>query len=139
MQPCPFKRVLVAEDEADILDMLCAVLESEGAQVATAHDGGEALALLRSGFQPDAVVTDLMMPGTTGVDLAIELRAQPETIDLPIVAISASPYMLQLVDDDVDARLEKPFSLTDLLDTLEKLCVSPRKKHSPRASPRASC
>lgn len=71
------KKVLLVDDEEDILDLLKYNLEREGILVFTAKDGAEALRMARK-EQPDLVVLDIMMPGMDGVEVCNQLRQLPE-------------------------------------------------------------
>ncbi|MCA1960490.1 MAG: response regulator [Desulfomonile sp.] len=103
-------RVLIVDDEPTVLKLVCRMLEVEGYQCSTANSGEEAVALLQSsGF--DAVITDIMMPGMSGIDLANVLRiAYPDTAVLIVTAL-ADADTKQFVDQlDVDGHLVKPFT-----------------------------
>jgi CheY-like chemotaxis protein len=67
------KRVLVVDDESPIADTLTAIFRNAGYEAATAYDGLGALQQCDS-FRPDLIVTDVVMPGMNGIDLAIEVR-----------------------------------------------------------------
>ncbi len=83
------KPVLVVDDEADIRELLRAVLEGIiGVETVGAPDGYEALALARR-VKPALVVLDLMMPGLDGFAVARQLKADPTTSSIPIVAVTA--------------------------------------------------
>jgi CheY-like chemotaxis protein len=81
--------VLVVEDHQDMIDLMQLVLEGEGFYVAVAADGEQAIELLTQ-FRPATIVTDLMMPKTTGVELIRHVKSKPELADIPIVAMSAA-------------------------------------------------
>ena len=112
--------VLIVDDEPDILEMLRDVLEEAGFVVLTAHDGKAALALLA--HTPVALVlTDLMMPQVTGLQLAQQLRSDPRTATIPVLVMSAAlpPHMANLFA----AVLPKPFALDDLVTILRQFGV----------------
>ncbi len=116
-------RILVVEDDPELLEVLAEILESEGVIVAIARGGIEALERLAAGFYPSAVITDLMMPAGSGEELLEDLRRQPWAAGLPVVAISASQLMLRRVETRATALLEKPFSIAALLDVLRRVCA----------------
>jgi DNA-binding response OmpR family regulator len=84
------KRVLIAEDHTDIRRLISVTLHRGGFEVIEAKDGDEALGLARS-EHPDALVTDLLMPGRDGGDLVKTLRAEPEFAHLPVLVLTANP------------------------------------------------
>ncbi len=70
-------KILLVDDEPDILEFLSYNLQKEGYQISTAADGRQGLAAAREG-QPDLIVLDIMMPGMDGVELCRQLRADPK-------------------------------------------------------------
>ncbi len=118
----PCDRILVVNDEHDIVESLAEALRAEGAIVETAVGVETALRIIEHGFAPSVVLTDLMMPGRTGKELIEELRHRPATRAVPIVAMSASSMLLERVDETTNARLAKPFSLETLYSTLASVC-----------------
>jgi two-component system, OmpR family, response regulator len=80
-------RVLVVDDEPDTVTTLSAILRYDGYDVSGCHSGKEALGMLRD-FDPDAVVTDIGMPGMTGWDLAVEIRKRCGAARPLLVAIT---------------------------------------------------
>src|SRR5512135_705380 len=81
-------RVLLVEDAPFLRYAFGRLLRLHGFDVMEANDGREALACV-SKFRPQLIVTDLMMPVMDGVELIERLRADPETADVPVVAITA--------------------------------------------------
>jgi CheY-like chemotaxis protein len=109
--------VLIVDDEPQILDMLRSVLEEAGFVVLTADDGEVALSLLQ--HTPVALVlTDLMMPQLTGLQLAQQMRSNPQTAAIPVLAMSAvlPPHM----PDVFVAAIAKPFELDDLVTSVRQ-------------------
>lgn len=108
-------RVLVVDDDADVRDVVKTILERAQYEVAVAGDGAEALRVI-AGWQPAAIVTDIVMPQEEGLRLIFEARKlQP---GLPIVAISGARYgrYLTLAKQlGADAVLDKPFDPPALL------------------------
>jgi PAS domain S-box-containing protein len=83
------KRVVVADDDPGQLRLTCVRLASLGFRITEAHDGAEALALIRE-TTPDLVVSDVMMPRVDGFDLALSLRKDPRLRHIPLVLLSSS-------------------------------------------------
>jgi DNA-binding response OmpR family regulator len=109
------KRILVIEDEPQMLLGLRDNLELEGYEVATAADGEEGLAKAAT-FQPDLVLLDVMLPRKHGFDVCRELRARSNTT--PIVMLTARSAETDKVlglELGADDYVTKPFSITELL------------------------
>ena len=105
-------RVLIAEDEPDIRDLLAFHLEREGFEVALAATGDEALRQV-SASVPDLLLLDLMLPLVNGLDVCRRLRADPRTASLPIVMLTARGEELDRVlglELGADDYIVKPFS-----------------------------
>ncbi len=81
-------RLVVVEDDPDLLDVLRESLSREGYEVLTAGDGLEGLALIRES-RPDLVCLDVMMPGMDGIEVCRALRADPELQGMPILMLTA--------------------------------------------------
>ena len=99
------RKVLIADDEPDILEILKYNLVNEGYQVITAKDGDEALEKARI-FQPDLVVLDIMMPKKSGVQVCEILRAQSAFRNTLIIFLTA------LNDESTQIRGLKPVPTT---------------------------
>lgn len=111
-------QVLVVDDEIAIVDLVADMLSDEGHEVAKAHDGRSALALLRSGFRPQVVITDMMMPNLDGLGLYHAIRNEISTQTGVLLMSAGKRFDIR---DSRAAFLAKPFSLDDLLDALELL------------------
>jgi DNA-binding response OmpR family regulator len=117
-------RVLVADDEDDIRDLVClAVAKAGGSVIASVCDGSAALAAARAD-RPDLAVLDVSMPGATGLEVCAALRADPVTAGIRILLLSAGAS-----PDDVarglaagaDAYLAKPFRVAGLVHQIRAL------------------
>ena len=110
-------RILIADDEPNILISLEFLMKREGFDVTVARDGIEALAAI-VGQRPDLVLLDVMMPGKTGFEVCQEVRAQDALKDIRILMLTAKGR-----DTDVakglalgaDAYMTKPFSTRELV------------------------
>jgi two-component system alkaline phosphatase synthesis response regulator PhoP len=110
-------RVLIADDDADIVRLIGLNLRTEGFEVIEAVNGNEAWALARSAA-PDLVLLDVMMPERDGIDVLTSLKAHPRTKHIPVVLVTAKAN-----DDDVwqgwragaDYYMTKPFNLDELM------------------------
>jgi DNA-binding response OmpR family regulator len=112
--------ILIADDEPDLVATLADLLEDEGHRVLRARDGAAALAAAARD-RPDHVLTDQMMPGLTGAELAAYLRARPG-LAVPVILMSALPRVA--VPPGV-AFLPKPFDLGRLLALVDALLPGP--------------
>ena len=81
------KRILIIDDEPDIVTFLSAVLEENGYSSISAQDGAEGLETLRR-EKPDLVLLDLMMPKKSGITMFQELRKDPELGQIPVVVVT---------------------------------------------------
>lgn len=108
-------RILIVEDQEDVAQLIDIVLKNEGYTVAIARDGAQGLILARD-WKPDLILMDIMLPGVDGGKLISRLRKEPETRDLPIVAMSASRTLRDRTPElEADALLAKPFDVDALL------------------------
>ena len=106
------RKVLIADDEPDILEILKYNLEKEGYAVVTAKDGDEALDKAKLS-QPDLIVLDMMMPKKSGMEVCELLRAQSqfkETVIMFLTALSDETTQLKGFDTGADDYVSKPIS-----------------------------
>jgi two-component system alkaline phosphatase synthesis response regulator PhoP len=106
------EKILVVDDEEDILELLKFKLSQEGYQVSCAASGEEALRCVRS-EPPDLVVLDLMLPGIDGIEVARELKNDFNTKNIPIVMLTAKGEEADIVTGlelGADDYITKPFS-----------------------------
>ena len=82
------KRVLVVEDEANIVESLSFLLRQAGFEVSIANDGADALAMVGQSV-PDVVLLDLMLPTMTGYEVLTRLRGSRATADVPVIVLTA--------------------------------------------------
>ena len=113
--------ILVVDDDDAVRDTVVDVLEDADYTVRVAHDGREALHLLRTGERPCLVLLDLMMPNMNGWDFALESARDPALSGIPICVITAAgssrPFPGQAV-----AVLKKPIDLRQLLEVVGQHC-----------------
>ena len=112
--------VLIVDDEANILALLREVLEEAGFLVLTAPNGSAALALLAQ-TSVALVLTDLMMPTVTGLQLAQQLHSDPRTVAIPVLAMTAAalphrPDLFAMV-------ISKPFDLDELVRIVRRFVL----------------
>jgi CheY-like chemotaxis protein len=115
-------KILVVEDDADLLNMIKTMLQAVG-EVTLARDGQEALDLIKNGFRPDVIVTDLMMPRMDGLTLAKTLKGDPNMGNIPVVMLTAKSGPMDMITGiNAGARhyVTKPFKAADLIDKVKK-------------------
>ncbi len=106
------RKILIADDEPDILEILKYNLTGEGYQVITAKDGDEALERAKF-FHPDMIVLDIMMPKKNGMEVCEILRKQPafrETLILFLTALSDDSTQVKGFENGADDYISKPVS-----------------------------
>lgn len=117
------RKILIADDEPDILEILKYNLSSEGYQVITAKDGDEALDRAKF-FHPDMIVLDIMMPKKNGVEVCEILRKQPafrETLILFLTALSDEGTQVRGLETGADDYVSKPVSPRVFLSKVNSL------------------
>src|SRR5436305_14833185 len=111
------KRILIADDDPAILDMLTLFLEDSGYEVETTTDGSN-LRSFPQGF-PDLLLLDIWMSGWNGRDICLHLKSQEATKHLPILLVSANRETKTIAREaGADDFVVKPFDLDDLMQTI---------------------
>jgi DNA-binding response OmpR family regulator len=114
--------ILVVDDDPVILTLLEVNFAMEGFDVLTASDGQEGVDMARS-HRPDIVVSDIMMPVKSGLELASELKADPATWGIPVILLSAKAQAVDVAAGlraGADEYVTKPFEPLDLLDRVNR-------------------
>lgn len=112
------KKVLVADDEQAITELVAFALEMEGYLVIQAPDGPEALRLVKE-ERPDLAMVDVMMPGLDGREVSRRIKSDPETADIPVLLFSAAPNP-DLTQALADGFMPKPFDVNQLVETVKR-------------------
>ena len=121
----PASVVLVVEDDPTILQLLEVNFEMEGFVVLTAEDGEQGLAVARQS-KPDVVVTDVMMPKMSGIELVQALKADAATEAVPVLLLSAKAQDADVragLDAGADDYVTKPFEPHDLIDRVNSVLL----------------
>ena len=116
------KRILVIEDEPNILKLVKFILESEGYQVIEAYVGTEGIEKARS-MMPDLIVLDVMMPNMDGFEVAKRLTTEEETKHIPILMLSSKAQFedkMKGIDSGATDYITKPFEKEDLLEKVKE-------------------
>ena len=109
------KKILVVDDELDILEFLAVIFEEEGYAVLTS-DKGEFLEHLHNGVLPDLILLDVLLSGKDGREIVRYLKSQEETKHIPVIMFSAHPSAEQTARAaGAEDFLAKPFEIDALL------------------------
>jgi len=120
------KRVLIVDDEPNIVAALEFLLQKNGYEVKVAANGEAALAQLDA-FEPDLVLLDVMMPKVSGYEVCQRMRGEPRWRHIKIVMLSAKGREVEVskgMSLGADLYVTKPFSSVELVATLDKLLAS---------------
>ena len=116
-------RVLVIEDEPNIIEAISFILSREGWRVETHSNGVDAVAAVQQ-RGPDVVILDAMLPGRSGYDILRDLRADPHTAGLPVLMLTARGQTRdrELAEAAGASRfMTKPFANADVLEAVRAL------------------
>jgi two-component system phosphate regulon response regulator PhoB len=111
------KKILVADDEADVLNLLSLHLKREGFEVVKAEDGARAVRLAQEEM-PALIILDLMMPGMSGLEVTKQLKKTPETSRIPILMLTARAEEIDRIvglELGADDYVTKPFSPREIV------------------------
>ncbi len=121
----PASTVLVVEDDPTILQLLEVNFEMEGYIVLRAEDGEQGLAVARES-RPDVIVSDVMMPKMSGLELAQALKTSADTKGIPVILLSAKAQGADVrmgLEAGADDYVTKPFEPLDLIDRVNGLLL----------------
>jgi DNA-binding response OmpR family regulator len=126
------KKILVVDDDAELVELLCFNLKQAGFTTVTAFNGIDALKKAGSA-SPDLILLDLMLPEMNGFGVCETLRRTPATATIPIImltAISGEMGRMAGMDSGANDYITKPFSPRELISRIEKLL--PRSPDEPQ-------
>ena len=118
------KKIMVVDDEPDILTTIGQILEINGFSVISASDGKECLLKLSElTITPDLIVLDIMMPDISGWEVAAKIKENPQWKGIPIVFLTAkgdtmSIGMGEMISEDY---IIKPFDINNLINRIQKI------------------
>jgi two-component system, chemotaxis family, response regulator PixH len=115
--------ILVVEDTPSERELICGFLKDSGYQVVSAADGQEAVKKLEEN-KPNLVITDLVMPGMSGLELCRFIKKNPDTAHIPVVACTSKNQELDKLwgmKQGVNLYLTKPFVKEELLQAMRSL------------------
>ena len=119
-------KILVVDDEKDVVELLSFLLEKDGYNVVTASNGREALEAVPS-EKPDLILLDVMMPEMDGYTVQTQLLENPSTKDIPIIILTAKGQLKDVfaMSPNVKAYIEKPFDPKSLRGKIQE-AISPK-------------
>ena len=127
------KKILIADDEPDILEIIQFNLQAEGYEVITAKNGDEAIDMAKKHL-PDLIILDVMMPGKNGIDVCNILRLQPafkSTLIIFLSALSDEGTEVRGLETGADDYLTKPISPKILVSKVNSLFRRLNKDEAP--------
>ena len=119
----PDRVVLVVDDEADVRDLVCTVLQKAGFRTVAASDGDEVL-LLALAHRPSVIVLDLVMSRLDGYTALTRLQGHAATQEIPVIILTArtdARYQMLSAGVGAAAHLTKPFSPRQLVETVQRI------------------
>ncbi len=120
--------ILIVEDNEKNMKLVRDILQVKGyetMEAGTAEDG----LLMAAARKPDLVLMDIQLPGMNGIEALGELRANPATADIPVIAVTASVMQQDrkhITEAGFDGYLGKPIDLKEFLDAVKKMLERPR-------------
>jgi DNA-binding NarL/FixJ family response regulator len=126
------KRLLIVDDEPNLLRAVEACLRAEGFEVVTARSGRDALVSIAQTV-PDLIVSDIRMPGMNGFEFAQHLRASSRTMLVPVVFLTAKDETADRIEgfrSGVDAYLTKPFEPDELVAVIKNILERVARTHT---------
>ncbi len=114
-------KILIVDDEKDLLELLSMNLGTEGYIINTAENAAQALAAVRTN-RPDLILLDIMLPDTSGIKLTGKLKNTPNTANIPIILLTAKDKETDMVvglSVGADDYITKPFSTSVLVARIE--------------------
>ncbi len=119
----PLLKVLVIDDEENIIEFIRLGLRYEGFQVESASDGEQGVTAAQR-INPDLIILDVMMPGIDGLEVCRRLRSNPTTTDIPILMLTAKDEVRDRIlglRTGADDYLTKPFDFDELLERIRAI------------------
>lgn len=119
-KPVQRKKILVADDDTAILQVIKLILEESGYAVYAVSDGSKVVDQVNK-TKPDVILLDIWMSGYDGRDLSQTLKAKKETKNIPIIVVSAHNETERMAKEaGADGFISKPFDMDYLLETVRK-------------------
>ena len=112
-------KILVIDDDKDLLGIMCSLLDKKGFKVEVESNWDDAILKIDS-FEPQIILLDVFLSGIDGLAICKELKSQPKTKDIPVIIFSAYPRVAEEViyKYGADGFIAKPFEVTDLINKI---------------------
>lgn len=120
------KCILVCDDEADVVNIVKRILETEGHEVVCAYDGLEVFPRLNERV-PDLIIIDRMMPGMNGLEVVSRLKETPKTSSIPVIMLTSMGKFDDVIEGyqhGADCYITKPFTKNNILNGLKLVSAS---------------
>lgn len=115
--------ILIVDDDSDTRTVVRTILTTEDYKVSEVASGEQAIEYLRTNTAPALVILDIMMPGMSGLEVAMRMKQHPETQNIPIIILTAKGDSQDLLtaykDYAVDYYISKPFTSKQLLNGIK--------------------
>lgn len=112
------KKILIIEDDTDILEILSHILEEEGYEVSALKNGRDIEKIAID--HPDLIICDIWMPYRKGTEICKILKDDPETKDIPFILISTTMNLPQIARKcGADGYVEKPFHIQEMVNMVK--------------------
>ncbi len=117
------KKIMIVDDDPDILTSVKEIFEKEGYRIIEAKDGKECLSLLDKEDKPDLILLDIMMPDLSGWDVFTKIKAKVGFNKIPIVFLTckSDKYSQGFGKFSADGYITKPFEIQDLKDKVNTI------------------
>ena len=115
------KKVLVLDNDGDVLDIMQEALNYEGFQVKIIEETDNIFAVIDD-FDPDLIILDYILSGINGGEICHQIKANPKTTDVPVMIMSAYPRVIKSLGYyGCDDFISKPFDLDDIVERIKNL------------------
>lgn len=124
------KRVLIVDDDIELLQLVCFLLDRINVETTTAKNAADAAKILREPPLPDLLILDLMLPGISGMEFLRQMRARSVFDQLPVLVLSAliDPNQIrEALDSGADRYLTKPYIANNLLTVVQEMLRTGRR------------